>query len=188
LYFITGCDKSKSWAIAAYTEAMVSPDNVLRLQWGNSQYEWTDRGTAEARTGPSTAISGQNDEGREANDQCLFLRGFTLAFSQRFRERMSRPPSSITSTSSPGTGQSSRFNCSNPEISHSTTSPRPPGGLIDSGCSSAMLSELPEATDVGVSIALFPPSVRLMSSPMSSTIHHVFSAACNLATYSTRNC
>jgi hypothetical protein len=86
LYFITGCDKSKSWAIAAYTEAMAPPYNELRLRWKGSRYRWTVQGRADVRTSSSSATL--NAAENEVPDHCLFIRGFKLSFSQRFRDRM----------------------------------------------------------------------------------------------------
>jgi hypothetical protein len=176
LYFITGCDKSESWAIAAYTDAMAPPNDVLRLQWGKTQYLWTCRGKAEARTGPSIATSENNDEGRGAHDQCLFLRGYCLAFSQRFRERMKRLPTPVLpqdfsgQISRPGSPSSS--NRQSEQSSRSgTSSPSSPGSQIGIGCSSTMLYESPASETmngvfVEFSIESFSPNVRPSSSPL----------------------
>ncbi|KAJ2929795.1 hypothetical protein H1R20_g7306, partial [Candolleomyces eurysporus] len=86
LYIITGCIKSDSWALAAYNDLPDPQNNVLKLiRTGSSgstpAYVWTDRGTAEAR-------SGSTQNGGTHKDQCLFLQGFKVAFSAAFRSRM----------------------------------------------------------------------------------------------------
>lgn len=92
LYFITGCIKSESWALAAYRDPLPPPYDVLRLVKrppAASQiserippYAWTKRGTSEARVGASEAA--------QVMDQSLFLRGYKMAFSQDFRAQMDR--------------------------------------------------------------------------------------------------
>jgi hypothetical protein len=95
LYIVSGCIKSDSWAVAAYPDLMDAPDDVLKLSRRvvsdedapqASVYDWTDRGTAEARFGSN---SGNKTAEYKGKDQCLFLRGFKLAFSQRFYARWS---------------------------------------------------------------------------------------------------
>lgn len=84
LYIVTGCIKSDSWAVAAFTEPSSPPDDVIRLQdlaasGCNPAYVWTSRGTASART--SLNPTGKN--------QTLFIQGFQLCVSRplwlRFR-------------------------------------------------------------------------------------------------------
>ncbi|KAF6759375.1 hypothetical protein DFP72DRAFT_1043093 [Ephemerocybe angulata] len=90
LYFVTGCIKTSGWAIAAWREPMVVPNDRLkllkRMKTENSSatassYRWTHRGTAEARVGNSS---------QQIKDQCLFLQGYKLNFSSAFRARMKR--------------------------------------------------------------------------------------------------
>ncbi|KAJ3522620.1 hypothetical protein NMY22_g11815 [Coprinellus aureogranulatus] len=91
LYIITGCIKSDSWAIAAYRGHHTEPPyNILQLSrtsepWGNSPRRlnhWTRSGSSHARSGHSL------EEGLK--NQTLFLRGFKVAFSPRFRTRMKK--------------------------------------------------------------------------------------------------
>lgn len=92
LYIVTGCLKSDSWGLAAYKAPMELPENLLQLvhigwdralQKPNPLYAWTKRGTSEAKCGESS-------QAERVKDQCLFMRGFKLAFSQNFRLRMRR--------------------------------------------------------------------------------------------------
>lgn len=71
---------------------MTTPDDLIQLVhigWDNAVdqpnpiYAWTKRGTSEAKCGESS-------QAKRVKDQCLFLRGFKLAFSQNFRMRMRR--------------------------------------------------------------------------------------------------
>jgi hypothetical protein len=90
LYVVTGCIKSDSWAIAGFSDPMTPPEDTLRLQRRRpgvstdsaaaSQYVWTEKGTADGYCG-SSEVEG-------SNDQCLFLKGYKLGFSQPFRERV----------------------------------------------------------------------------------------------------
>jgi hypothetical protein len=93
LYFVTGCIKSDSWALAAFNEPVDPPNDVLRLvQSGHSSdassssYAWTSRGTSEARTGSN---SNRGKDSYRGKNQCLFLRGYKMAFTPEFRSRMS---------------------------------------------------------------------------------------------------
>ncbi|RXW20158.1 hypothetical protein EST38_g5689 [Candolleomyces aberdarensis] len=87
LYIVTGCIKSDSWALAAYNDLPDPQNDVLKLirteasGSASPAYVWTDRGTAEAR-------SGSTQNGGTHKDQCLFLQGFKVAFSAAFRSRM----------------------------------------------------------------------------------------------------
>ncbi|KAF5342011.1 hypothetical protein D9611_001239 [Ephemerocybe angulata] len=105
LYILTGCIKSESWALAAYREPMSPPHDLLRLIKGidspghgsshssPSQYTWTNRGTSAARLGGSEVAG--------IKDQSLFLRGFKLDFSQKFRTQMKSQPWKLPVTTSP---------------------------------------------------------------------------------------
>jgi hypothetical protein len=93
LYFITGCLKSDSWALAAFNERVDHPNNVLRLiQTGGSSetsapnYAWTSRAMAEAWTGSNPTRGKDTYTGK---NQSLFLRGYKMTFSPEFRSRMS---------------------------------------------------------------------------------------------------
>jgi hypothetical protein len=75
LYFITGCVKSDSWALAAFNEPVDHPKDVLTLVQigGNSDasapnYDWTSRGTAEAWTGSNLTKGKDKYTGK---NQCL---------------------------------------------------------------------------------------------------------------------
>jgi hypothetical protein len=86
LYIVTGCIKSDSWALAAYNGYPDPQNDVLKLVRRNRSgsapdYMWTDRGTAEARFGSTRP-------GDSHKDQCLFLRGFKVAYSAAFRFKM----------------------------------------------------------------------------------------------------
>lgn len=87
LYIITGCINTASWAMAAYSEHTDPSHSRLRLEpirsFENgipSVFEWTIQDASRARTGKS--------EQGDVKDQSLFLQGFKLAFSLRFRSRM----------------------------------------------------------------------------------------------------
>ncbi|RXW15666.1 hypothetical protein EST38_g10183 [Candolleomyces aberdarensis] len=92
LYIVSGCIKSDGWGLAAYQGAMSGEGLKLSKRSvgdgdskGVRMYEWTDRGTAEARFGlNSTTEAGQY----KGKNHSLFLRGFKLAFSPTFRARM----------------------------------------------------------------------------------------------------
>jgi hypothetical protein len=91
LYIVSGCIKSDSWAIAAFKDPAKAPDDLLTLSRRKSKnqipiYDWINRGTAEARFGSNSAA---RESGMcKGKDQCLFLQGFKLAFSQEFRARL----------------------------------------------------------------------------------------------------
>ena len=83
LYIVTGCIKNESWALAAYKDPMVPPNDMLRLvrdnediETGGTWYTWTERGTSEARSSEPSQAGLRN--------QSLFLRGLTLTFSTQF--------------------------------------------------------------------------------------------------------
>ncbi|RXW17748.1 hypothetical protein EST38_g8099 [Candolleomyces aberdarensis] len=108
LYFVTGCIKSDSWALAAFNEPVDHPNDVLRLvQTGGGSgmsaltYAWTSRGTAEAWTGSNSTRGRHDYTGR---NQCLFLRGYKMAFSPEFRLRIS---GHSPSPGGPGSGHGS---------------------------------------------------------------------------------
>jgi hypothetical protein len=159
LYFVTGCDKSKSWAIAAYLEAMEPPKNVLHLQWDGTEYDWIDQGTAHVCTG-STSIT-EN----EVNDQCLFLRGYKLSFSQRFRDRMLKVGSGLSldmehdgpsNSKSPNTGNRGTGGSTHNHNSNSSTGADGRMGGSSSG------TQLSDAAAEEFTIASFPdPDSRL---------------------------
>ena len=97
LYFVSGCIKSDSWAIAAFNEPVDSPNDVLRLiQSGTTptpkdskeaephlKYTWTSRATAEARTGFN---ANRGKETYRGKNQCLFLRGYKMACGTKMRQ------------------------------------------------------------------------------------------------------
>jgi hypothetical protein len=92
LYIVSGSIKSDSWGLAAYQGATSGEGLKLSKRYakeggtkGVQLYEWTDRGTAEARFGLNSTIEAGQYEGK---NQTLFLRGFKLAFSHSFRARM----------------------------------------------------------------------------------------------------
>ncbi|RXW17707.1 hypothetical protein EST38_g8147 [Candolleomyces aberdarensis] len=92
LYIISGSIKSDGWGLAAYQGATSGEGLILSKRHvgdgdpkGVQMYEWTDRGTAEARFGLNSTIEAGQYEGK---NQSLFLRGFKLAFSPTFRARM----------------------------------------------------------------------------------------------------
>jgi hypothetical protein len=80
LYIVSGCIRSDTWALAAFNSQAEPSNNVLRLEKNRAgnvpAYIWTQRGTAEARSG-STSVP-ESSERHRRKDQCLFLRGFKL--------------------------------------------------------------------------------------------------------------
>ncbi|KAJ3529311.1 hypothetical protein NMY22_g9045 [Coprinellus aureogranulatus] len=94
---VTGCIKTDGWAIASYLErASVPTDQIMRLErlsagfddgmpGSTDVYDWTEQAMAVARSF-SRANSTAGFQHRY-KDQTLFLRGFKMTFSQRFRER-----------------------------------------------------------------------------------------------------
>jgi hypothetical protein len=93
LFVVTGTIKSDSWGLAAYEDPMDNPGGVLKLsridgdEIGSirlQKYHWVSRGVAEARVGANSGKMGEKSRGK---DQTLFLRGYTLAFSQDFRNQ-----------------------------------------------------------------------------------------------------
>lgn len=95
LYIVSGCIKSETWALAAYSNPPAAPYDLLTLSRRASDdnppnqgpvYDWIDRGTSEARFGSNSAA---RDLGaHKGKDQCLFLQGFKLALSQKLRARL----------------------------------------------------------------------------------------------------
>jgi hypothetical protein len=95
LYIVSGCIKSGSWALAAYKDPAKAPDDLLTLSEGKSNdqfpvYDWIDRGTGEAKSGSNSA--GRESEEYKEKNQCLFLQGFKLALSKKFRARLKALP------------------------------------------------------------------------------------------------
>ncbi|KAJ2914921.1 hypothetical protein MD484_g5479, partial [Candolleomyces efflorescens] len=95
LYIVTGSVKTDSWGLAAYQGAASGVRLKLSKRYakegstrGAQPYEWTDRGTAEARFGLNS--SAEEDGPHGGKNQSLFLRGFKLAFSRSFRAREGR--------------------------------------------------------------------------------------------------
>jgi hypothetical protein len=92
LYIITGCIKNDGWSLAAFRDAR--PGDLLKLARRHNQrdhgtaegriYDWEVRGPAQARLWPNTP----DEVGSHGKNQSLFLQGFKLAFSARFRARM----------------------------------------------------------------------------------------------------
>lgn len=87
LYIITACIKSDSWAMAAYDADMDPQHPTLRLvpvlpvrDGEVPKYEWSSQGTSRARVGRS--------DKKQVKDQSLFLQGYKMAFSPRFRDRL----------------------------------------------------------------------------------------------------
>lgn len=92
LYIITGCIKSEDWGLAAFSNPMIPPNDIIKLEqlsgskdsatFGKPStfFAWTQKGTSEARFGESQKVGVKN--------QSLFLEGFKLDFSQEFRLRM----------------------------------------------------------------------------------------------------
>jgi hypothetical protein len=93
LFVVTGAIKSDSWGLAAYKDPENSGRELelsrrdrdeesvpIRLQ----TYDWMNTGMAEARFGSNAEKVGESYKGK---DQTLFIRGYTLAFSQEFRDR-----------------------------------------------------------------------------------------------------
>lgn len=110
LYVITGCVKTDSWALAAYRDLPISHEGrVIRLvhigdAWILSNtsgqrkqvpvYDWRERGSSEARRS-------KYSEGRQMENQTLFLRGFTVSFSASFVARLRKELSYNRHKSSP---------------------------------------------------------------------------------------
>ncbi|KAJ3508600.1 hypothetical protein NMY22_g16558 [Coprinellus aureogranulatus] len=107
LYIITGCIKSDTWALAAFNDDATFLGDTITLKKVGRGYSaeddlfvWTDRGTSEAHVGRSEDLGLKN--------QTLFLRGFKLAFSQQFLQRMRNgsPASPPSIDTAPGTSSS----------------------------------------------------------------------------------
>jgi hypothetical protein len=95
LYLVSGCIKSDSWALAAYKHLAPPPNDLLTLSRREMDvgdphqvpiYDWIKRGTAEARFGSNSAA--RESGAYKGKDQCLFLQGFKLALSPKFRARL----------------------------------------------------------------------------------------------------
>lgn len=91
-YIITGCVKAASWGISGYQGAPIG--QVLRLvkKFADDTttdrgkvYHWKNGGTGEARHWPNRSEQAGQYEGKRHS---LFLRGFKLAFSPKFRARV----------------------------------------------------------------------------------------------------
>ncbi|KAJ3528062.1 hypothetical protein NMY22_g9554 [Coprinellus aureogranulatus] len=101
LYVITSCMKSDSWALAAYRDLPSSVDErlVRLVHIGDTEiisrasgrreqipvYDWKERGPTEAKGSAYT-------EGRQVENQTLFLRGFNITFSRKFVEKLRKEP------------------------------------------------------------------------------------------------
>ncbi|KAF6752991.1 hypothetical protein DFP72DRAFT_903051 [Ephemerocybe angulata] len=78
LYVVTGAIKTRSWAMAVYSERMFPPHDTLRLVPMSAGHGDGFRVARPRRRG--------SDKG-EQNDMCLFLRGFKVAASDASRVR-----------------------------------------------------------------------------------------------------
>lgn len=85
IYLVTGCDKGKSWGVAAFSN--VTGRDRFSLQFTAPQamigqpdrlYSWQGSSLAKTRAGPMPVdyLEGTHDR---AQNQCLFLRGFRVA-------------------------------------------------------------------------------------------------------------
>ncbi|TEB28192.1 hypothetical protein FA13DRAFT_1776059 [Coprinellus micaceus] len=121
LYVMSGCIKSNSWAMAAYKDEMSPHHATLQLvsvspppEQGSNlevEYRWTKQGLARARCG-------WDDTG--LRNQSLFLRGFKLAFSPRFRSRVEGSTLGDDGSNMPGpTGPDSDCDPRDPHDNHS---------------------------------------------------------------------
>ena len=82
LYLITGCDKSKSWGVAAFSDGSRTTELTLKLlppgiggAAGSLTYTWQKPNSVAARSGPEYDPPNAN--------QCVFLRGFRISIRQR---------------------------------------------------------------------------------------------------------
>ncbi|TEB28952.1 hypothetical protein FA13DRAFT_1793449 [Coprinellus micaceus] len=102
LYLVTGCIRSDTWALAAFKEPGIPPHDLMHLENRTDErddqpwYAWTAKSTSEAYFGSSRYPG--------IKDQTLFLVGFKLDFSEKFRRRMkhlSRAPGDASSDDEP---------------------------------------------------------------------------------------
>lgn len=84
LYLVTGCDKAKSWGLAAYRETAREVKCSLKLQAtlaadvsGAYNYKWEKHDSVEGRVVGDTTLP-------RLRNQCVFVRGFTISFKQGF--------------------------------------------------------------------------------------------------------
>lgn len=90
LYVVTGCIKSDAWGLAAYQGGRAGEAlRLSKIDDGSSNeipnYRWTEGGKAEARFGRNSAMDAGSYKGK---NQSLFLTGFKVAFSSKFRDRV----------------------------------------------------------------------------------------------------
>ena len=82
IYLVTGCDKAKSWGVAAFPNVTGRVGFSLRftapiIEQADCLYSWQGSG-AETRVGPMPVdyLEGTQDR---AQNQCLFIRGYRVA-------------------------------------------------------------------------------------------------------------
>ncbi|KAH6890778.1 hypothetical protein BKA70DRAFT_1234381 [Coprinopsis sp. MPI-PUGE-AT-0042] len=126
LYVVTGTIKSGCWAIAVHTSPMREPyDQVVLTRREDKSgdafptYDWTVRGSADARSGASDCI---NAGAERTKDQCLFLRGFLVTPSLDFEVK-----------TNPGGGSSAGGSSSNLDSSSNEEPYHRKGGSASQG-------------------------------------------------------
>ena len=99
LRLVTGCDKTNSWGIATYSD--LQGPVTLSLTANSTQppveYAWDYEGRVEAKAGPkfeeSLDSAGNQEYPQNVQNQCTFLRSFTLTLADDVWKTM---PSTLT--------------------------------------------------------------------------------------------
>ncbi|KAK7040779.1 hypothetical protein VNI00_009685 [Paramarasmius palmivorus] len=83
LYLITGCDRASSWGIASFAK---DPNAALQLTLneninasGRTTYKWSNNPWGSTRCSPETRRHSEIPASHNHDNQCIFLRGFTIS-------------------------------------------------------------------------------------------------------------
>ncbi|KAF9488203.1 hypothetical protein BDN71DRAFT_1457617 [Pleurotus eryngii] len=122
LYLITGCDKTSSWMVGAFSDCSSGSQAILQLSVAgllegqlSYNYSWATSSPAIQRVGPSVdqttawdedpdALERDNDifatDAPQGNNQCAFIRGYKITLRRDVLRRILGGPTTTTQISS----------------------------------------------------------------------------------------
>jgi len=129
LRLITGCDKTKSWGLAAYQIIQSEGDSSDSLggpllRFRNTSYDgdrvpgttysWEHEDTAEVKAGPEFEVGeDMPGNGARARNQCTFIRSYTIMLSEAGWARVQSTLSALDSRRAPKSAQPQSTSSSN---------------------------------------------------------------------------
>ncbi|KAJ7592792.1 hypothetical protein C8J56DRAFT_482928 [Mycena floridula] len=119
LYLVTGCDKTRSWGVAAFSDISRSGGVDLKLLaagasgvGGSVAYSWHKPNSVAARSGPHSS-----DSGFSMSNQCVFLRGFRITGRRRIFSKPKVKISLVEESKPEGINMMPRTKMSSPRFS-----------------------------------------------------------------------